>query len=74
VSSAPVWQFYEFYQTTTDKHWGRQYLTREFFHRIGADMGSEVLLVVAREGAATSAPASSATADTVAGALNLIGR
>jgi hypothetical protein len=58
-----VAQFYEFYQTTIDKWWGRPYLKREFFHRIGEDMGDEVLLVVAEE-----------QGDTVAAALNLIGR
>jgi len=56
-------QFYEFYQITIDKWWGRPYLKREFFHRIGEDMGDEVLLVVAQE-----------QGDTVAAALNLIGR
>lgn len=56
-------QFFEFYQTTIDKWWGRPYLKREFFHRIGADMGDEVLLVIAEE-----------DGETVAAALNLIGR
>lgn len=56
-------QFYEFYQITIDKWWGRPYLKREFFHRIGEDMGDEVLLVVAEE-----------QGDTVAAALNMIGR
>jgi hypothetical protein len=56
-------QFFEFYQTTIDKWWGRPYLKREFFHRIGADMGDEVLLVIAEE-----------EGETVAAALNLIGR
>lgn len=56
-------QFYEFYQLTIDKWWGRPYLKREFFHRIGADMGDEVLLVVAEE-----------QGETVAAALNMIGR
>lgn len=56
-------QFYDFYQTTIDKWWGRPYLKREFFHRIGEDMGDEVLLVVAEE-----------QGETVAAALNLIGR
>lgn len=56
-------QFFEFYQTTIDKWWGRPYLKREFFHRIGSDMGDEVLLVIAEE-----------DGETVAAALNLIGR
>lgn len=59
----PHTQFYEFYQITIDKWWGRPYLKREFFHRIGEDMGDEVLLVVAEE-----------QGETVAAALNMIGR
>jgi predicted N-acyltransferase len=60
---SPSPQFYEFYQITIDKWWGRPYLKREFFHRIGEDMGDEVLLVVAEE-----------QGETVAAALNMIGR
>lgn len=47
-----------------DHKWGHAYLTREFFHRLGATMPSHVVLAVAQE------PFSSTL---VAGALNLLG-
>ena len=47
-----------------DRKWGSPYLTREFFHQLGATMPEHVMLVVAKEPAG---------ADIVAGALNLIG-
>ena len=51
-----------FYQDTGSRKWGRPYLTRAFFDRIGESMGDKVLLLLAyRNGIA------------VAGALNLIG-
>lgn len=54
--------FFEFYQDTGSRKWGRPYLTRDFFRRLGADMADHVLLVLAnREGRP------------IAGALNLIG-
>ena len=60
-----VWdRFYEFYLDTVDRKWGRAYLTREFFHRLGEAMGDRVLLVVAREGGEQG--------DIIAGALNLM--
>lgn len=42
--------------------WGRPYLTREFFHRLGEKMGDKVMLIVAEH-----------DDKHVAGALNLIG-
>ncbi|GMH05537.1 hypothetical protein Nepgr_007377 [Nepenthes gracilis] len=54
--------FYKFYRNTTDNKWGQAYLTRDFFHNMGAKMGDRVLLVIAEEGD-----------EMVAGALNLIG-
>uniref|UniRef100_A0A0E0H191 BioF2-like acetyltransferase domain-containing protein n=3 Tax=Oryza nivara TaxID=4536 RepID=A0A0E0H191_ORYNI len=54
--------FYKFYRNTTDNHWGRPYLTREFFHRLGEKMGDKVMLIVAEH-----------DDKHVAGALNLIG-
>ncbi|RCV33761.1 hypothetical protein SETIT_7G108500v2 [Setaria italica] len=54
--------FYKFYRNTTDNHWGRPYLTREFFHLLGEKMGGNVMLVVAEN-----------DDKVVAGALNLIG-
>ncbi|VFQ58979.1 unnamed protein product [Cuscuta campestris] len=54
--------FYQFYRSTTNNKWGNAYLTRDFFHKMGSNMGDRVLLVVAEEGEKL-----------VAGALNLIG-
>ncbi|OEL34896.1 hypothetical protein BAE44_0004086, partial [Dichanthelium oligosanthes] len=54
--------FYKFYRNTTDNHWGRPYLTREFFHILGEKMGDNVMLIVAEK-----------DDKLVAGALNLIG-
>ena len=58
-----VWdQFFAFYMDTGGRKWGRPYLTREFFSRIGESMGDQILLVVARMGQRA-----------IAGALNLFG-
>ncbi len=55
--------FFAFYMDTGDRKWGRPYLTRDFFARVGATMADRIALVMAFEG------------DTpVAGALNFIGR
>jgi hypothetical protein len=40
--------FFEFYLCTGTQKWGRPYLTREFFSRIGASMGDAIVLIVAR--------------------------
>ncbi|MEO8722237.1 MAG: GNAT family N-acetyltransferase [Sphingobium sp.] len=54
--------FWEFYQDTGARKWGRPYLTRAFFSLLGERMVDKVLLVMAlRDGQA------------IAGALNLIG-
>jgi uncharacterized protein len=54
-----MWQFY---QDTGSRKWGRPYLTRAFFKRIGETMSEQLLLFLAcRDGLP------------VAGALNLIG-
>ena len=59
-----VWdQFFAFYMDTGGRKWGRPYLTREFFSRVGTSMGDQTLLVVARLG---SRP--------IAGALNFFGQ
>lgn len=51
-----------FYQDTGSRKWGRPYLTRSFFDRIGETMGDRLLLLLAlRDGSP------------IAGALNLIG-
>ena len=53
---------WRFYQHTGRRKWGRPYLTRAFFDRIGVTMGTRILLLLAlREGRP------------IAGALNLIG-
>lgn len=54
--------FWEFYQDTGARKWGRPYLTRPFFSMLGETMGDRVLLMLACRG---NRP--------VAGALNLIG-
>ncbi len=55
--------FFEFYQDTGARKWGRPYLTREFFSLVGASMADRIALVMAfRDGVP------------IAGALNFIGR
>jgi len=54
--------FFRFYMDTGGRKWGRPYLTREFFSRLGQGMAEQVLLVMARKGGKT-----------IAGALNLFG-
>ena len=51
-----------FYQDTGSRKWGRPYLTRAFFDRIGETMGDQLLLFLAYRGGRP-----------IAGALNLIG-
>jgi predicted N-acyltransferase len=55
--------FYAFYMDTGGRKWGRPYLNRAFFARIGATMADRVLLIVAEEGGRR-----------IGGALNFIGR
>jgi uncharacterized protein len=54
--------FFKFYMDTGGRKWGRPYLTREFFSRVGAGMADQILLVMARRGKKT-----------IAGALNFFG-
>jgi uncharacterized protein len=54
--------FFEFYLCTGSQKWGRPYLTREFFSRVGAGMGDAILLITARRGP-----------QPIAAALNFIG-
>lgn len=54
--------FWEFYQDTGSRKWGRPYLTREFFSLLGDRMADQVLLILAFR---DDAP--------IAGALNLVG-
>ncbi|MEL6622374.1 MAG: GNAT family N-acetyltransferase [Pseudomonadota bacterium] len=54
--------FYEFYQDTGSRKWGRPYLNRAFFSHLHAALPEDCLLIMAKRG------------DTfVAGALNMIG-
>ncbi len=55
--------FFDFYQDTGARKWGRPYLTRAFFAMIGQTMADRIALVMAFRG---DAP--------IAGALNFIGR
>jgi predicted N-acyltransferase len=54
---------WRFYQDTGSRKWGRPYLTRAFFDRIGEVMGDRLLLFLA-----------SRSGTPIAGALNVIGR
>lgn len=55
--------FFDFYMDTGDRKWGRPYLTRDFFARVGATMADRIALVMAFR---DEMP--------IAGALNFIGR
>ncbi|HEY4114982.1 MAG TPA: GNAT family N-acetyltransferase [Rhizomicrobium sp.] len=55
-------RFFTFYMDTGSRKWGRPYLTREFFSRIGQSMGEQVVLILAKRGGRT-----------IAGALNFAG-
>jgi uncharacterized protein len=54
--------FFEFYMDTGGRKWGHPYLTREFFSRIGASMGEQVALILAKRNGRY-----------IAGALNFAG-
>jgi len=55
-------KFFAFYMDTGSRKWGRPYLTREFFSRVGQNMGEQILLVLAKRDGRT-----------IAGALNFFG-
>lgn len=56
---------FEFYLSTVDKYfWGRQYLTRDFFHEICRRMPEHVMIVLARDRPSGRA---------IGGAFNLLG-
>jgi hypothetical protein len=54
--------FFAFYMDTGSRKWGRPYLTRAFFDRVGASMADRVLLVMARR-----------KGRHIAGAINFLG-
>ena len=59
-----VWDaFFNFYMDTGSRKWGRPYLTREFFSRVGEKMADRILLVMAKR-----------NGNYIAGALNFLGR
>ncbi|HEX3943918.1 MAG TPA: GNAT family N-acetyltransferase, partial [Rhizomicrobium sp.] len=41
-------QFFAFYMDTGSRKWGRPYLTREFFSRVGDSMGEQIVLILAK--------------------------
>lgn len=55
-------RFFAFYMDTGGRKWGRPYLTREFFSRVGQSMAEQILLIIARRGRKP-----------IAGALNFFG-
>ena len=58
-----VWDaFFAFYMETGSRKWGRPYLTREFFSRVGQSMGNRILLVMAKRAGRW-----------IAGAINFLG-
>ena len=47
--SEAVWDdFFAFYEDTGSRKWGRPYLNRAFFSRVGAAMGERIVLIMAR--------------------------
>ncbi len=54
--------FFAFYMDTGSRKWGRPYLTRDFFDRIGAAMADRILLVMAKRAGRY-----------IAGAINFLG-
>jgi predicted N-acyltransferase len=55
-------RFFDFYMDTGNRKWGRPYLTRNFFSRVGDTMADQIVLIMARRGS-----------HYVAGALNFAG-
>ncbi|WP_248306603.1 GNAT family N-acetyltransferase [Devosia sp. MC521] len=55
--------FYDFYEDTGARKWGRPYLNREFFSRLGETMADRILLIFAYDGD-----------ESIAGAINFIGK
>ena len=54
--------FFEFYMETGSRKWGRPYLTRAFYKRVGETMADDILLVMAKR-----------DGQWIAGAINFIG-
>jgi predicted N-acyltransferase len=62
IGAAEWDSMWRFYQDTGSRKWGRPYLTRDFFDRIGESMSDKLLLFLAYRGGRA-----------IAGALNVIG-
>ena len=54
--------FYDFYEDTGARKWGRPYLNREFFSRLGETMADRIVLMLAYDGPTP-----------IAGAINFVG-
>jgi predicted N-acyltransferase len=55
--------FYEFYEDTGARKWGRPYLNREFFSRLNETMAERIVLMLAYDGPVP-----------IAGAINFVGK
>lgn len=55
--------FYEFYEDTGSRKWGRPYLNREFFSRLNQTMADRIVLMLAYDGTVA-----------IAGAINFVGK
>ena len=55
--------FFDFYEDTGSRKWGRPYLNREFFSRLGQSMADRIVLMLAYDGV-----------EPIAGAINFLGR
>jgi len=55
--------FYDFYEDTGARKWGRPYLNREFFSRLNDSMADRIVLMLAYDGATP-----------IAGAINFVGK
>lgn len=55
--------FYDFYEDTGSRKWGRPYLNREFFSRLNETMADRIVLMLAYDGATP-----------IAGAINFVGK
>jgi len=55
-------RFFRFYMDTGSRKWGRPYLTREFFSRVGDSMSEQIVLILAKR-----------AGQYIAGALNFSG-
>jgi predicted N-acyltransferase len=62
ITTAAWDAFYTFYMDTGGRKWGRPYLNRAFFHRLGETMADRVVLIMCRR-----------RGKYIAGALNLMG-